>query len=162
MAVVADSLFVCNARGFAVSRFCQADAPERCLSAYRASDIALADGRLFQKQLFESKVSSNVSISSREEHGDNDTNRRGFRSVEAAKRKRLKRNKKKRAAYKEMTKSERKARHWEKMKKDVEHEILSKAEQQQLKLKESLVEYRIRYGKEKEKKLKVYRYKNLF
>ena len=80
MAIVAEnSLFVRNARGFAVSWFSQADAPERCLSAYRASDIALADGRLFQKQLSKSKVDSNVnSTSSREEHVDNETNRRGF------------------------------------------------------------------------------------
>lgn len=75
MAIVAESLFVRNARWFALSRFSQADAPERCLSAYRASDIALADGRLFQKQLSKSKVNSNVSTSSREEHGDNETNR---------------------------------------------------------------------------------------
>jgi hypothetical protein len=39
MAVIArESLCVCNAGGHAVSSFSHVDAPERCLSAYRASD----------------------------------------------------------------------------------------------------------------------------
>ena len=116
------------------------------------SDTTLADSRLFQKQLLKGKVNSNVISTSRQQFTvDNETNSRGFRSKELVKRKRLRRNKKKREAYKTMTKSERKARHWEKIKKDIEHEIWSKAEQQQWKLKERLVEYRIRYEREKEK-----------
>ena len=44
------SLSVCNAEWFAVSKFSQADAPQRCLSAYHASETPLADCRLFQKR----------------------------------------------------------------------------------------------------------------
>ena len=36
--------------------FSQADAPQRCLSAYRASETPLADGRLFQKRQSEGKA----------------------------------------------------------------------------------------------------------
>ena len=44
-----ESFAACNAERFAVSKVSQADAPQRCLSAYRASNT-LADGRLSQKQ----------------------------------------------------------------------------------------------------------------
>ena len=44
-----ESFAVCNAEWFTVSKVSQADAPQRCLSAYRAS-YTLADGRLSQKQ----------------------------------------------------------------------------------------------------------------
>ena len=57
----------------------------------------------------------------------------------------LKRNKKERENYKELTKSKPKPRHWGKVEWDVGHEIWSK---------ERLMEYTIRCEKEKGKKLK--------
>ena len=107
MAVVPQkSLSVCNAQGFAVSRFSQADAAQRCLSAYRASEIPLADGRLFQKRQSEGKADSVVACSSREQDIvvdiDIEASDRASQSLESLRRKRLRRNKKKREAIKMM------------------------------------------------------------
>jgi hypothetical protein len=163
MAVVLQkSLSVCNAQRFAVSRFSQADAPRRCLSAYRASEIPLADGRLFQKRQSEGKADSVVACSSREQDIvvdiDVEASDRASRSLESLRRKRLRRNKKKREAIKMMSKSERKTRYSCRAKKQVEAEILAKTEKRHSELKDRCIEYQTRYEKEKGKKLKSYRY----
>ena len=159
MAVVLQkSLSVCNAQRFAVSRFSQADAPRRCLSAYRASEIPLADGRLFQKRQSEGKADSVVACSSREQDIVVDRSDRASRSLESLRRKRLRRNKKKREAIKMMSKSERKTSYSCRAKKQVEAEILAKTEKRHSELKDRCIEYQTRYEKEKGKKLKSYRY----
>lgn len=159
--IAQDSLSVCDAEGLTVSRFSQVDAPQRCLSAYRASDTALADGRVFQKRQSEGKVDGIVACSSGHLRcvGEEASGRRATRSIEALRRKRLRRNKKKREALKMMTKSERKAKYSSRAKKEVEDKLLAKSDQRHSKLKEQAKEYKLRYEKEKKKKLKTYRYK---
>jgi hypothetical protein len=150
-----------NAQGFAVSRFSQALAAQWCLSACRASEIQLADGRLFQKWQSEGKADSVVACSSCEQDIvvdiDIEASDQGSRSLESLRRKRLRCNKKKREAIKMMSKSERKTRYSCRAKKQVEAEILAKTEKRHSELKERCIEYQTQYEKEK-KQLKSYMY----